>query len=91
MFEESLADIAPLSEAAPGDAQAQRDLLVGHYKLGTVAQASGDLAQARARYQHAFGVGQRFERPNFFVAELAILGKCLAELPEDPGKTPYHI
>jgi hypothetical protein len=55
-YQASLDIAVGLAAADPANTGWQRDLSVGHNKLGDVASAAGDLAAARAAYQASLDI-----------------------------------
>jgi tetratricopeptide (TPR) repeat protein len=61
-YQASLAIAERLAEAAPGDADQQRNLWVSQRKAGHVQVEQGDLAAAMTSYQTAFAIAERLAK-----------------------------
>jgi len=80
-----------LADADPKNAQAQRDFLVSYFKIGSLNEEQKQFANAIEWYEKAMAVAKKFERPEFFAAELkeleqhtAICKKALVAMPVAP-------
>jgi hypothetical protein len=75
-----------LAAADPANTGWQRDLSVGHDRLGDVAVAAGDLAEARVAYQASLDIRVRLAAANpantQWQRDLAYVERKISELPE---------
>ncbi len=60
-YEQSLAIRQDLAEADPGNAGWQRDLIVSHWKLATVAGEEAKAAEAAAAYREALAIASAMQ------------------------------
>ena len=77
-YEKARAISERLAEADPKNVDAQRDLVAGYLKIGTVAQLTHDFTTAAQWYEKALDVTHRFDKPEFCTQEVGELKNRLA-------------